>query len=76
MNIKVKYFASLAQQLGRREQLLELDPGATVLDAWRRANDSAIPENVLQAVNYEYVDSAQLLEDGDEVAFFPPVTGG
>jgi len=76
MNIKVKYFASLAQQLGRREQQLELNSGATVLDAWRAANDSEIPENVLQAVNHEYVHSTRSLSDGDEVAFFPPVTGG
>lgn len=76
MNIKVKYFASLAEQLGRREQQLELNPGSTVVDVWRSANGGAIPENVLLAVNYEYVDAAQALNDGDEVAFFPPVTGG
>ncbi len=76
MKIEVKYFASLAEQLGRREQQLELRAGATVLDAWRAANDCAIPENVLQAVNHEYVQSNRQLSDGDEVAFFPPVTGG
>ena len=76
MNIKVKYFASLAEQLGCREQQLQLDSGATVRDVWRSANGGVIPENVLQAVNHEYVESSQRLSDGDEVAFFPPVTGG
>ena len=33
-------------------------------------------ESVLSAVNHTMVDSQQLLENGDEVAFFPPVTGG
>ena len=76
MNIKVKYFASLAEQLGCREQQIELSPGATVLDVWRAANGGAIPENILQAVNHEYVEGTRALNDGDEVAFFPPVTGG
>ncbi len=76
MNVRIKYFASLAEQLGRREQQLELEPGATVLNVWRTAIGGVIPDNVLQAVNHEYVDSAWTVSDGDEVAFFPPVTGG
>ncbi len=76
MNIRVKYFASLAEQLGRREQQLELDCGATVSDAWSNANGGAITQNVLLEVKNEYVDSSQCLGEGDEVAFFPPVTGG
>jgi molybdopterin synthase sulfur carrier subunit len=36
-----------------------------------------LPEKVLCAVNQEYVDTDYQLHDGDqEVAFFPPVTGG
>ena len=31
---------------------------------------------ILFAVNHEYVHADYLLKDGDEVAFFPPVTGG
>ena len=31
---------------------------------------------VMMAVNHEYVDDNYLLTDEDEVAFFPPVTGG
>ncbi|MEJ2567238.1 MAG: MoaD/ThiS family protein, partial [Gammaproteobacteria bacterium] len=32
--------------------------------------------NVLIAVNMEYTDGSRVLKNGDEVAFFPPVTGG
>jgi molybdopterin synthase sulfur carrier subunit len=35
-----------------------------------------MPSNVLVAVNMEYTDPSHTLKDGDEVAFFPPVTGG
>nr|WP_246540106.1 MoaD/ThiS family protein [sulfur-oxidizing endosymbiont of Gigantopelta aegis] len=34
------------------------------------------PANVLIAVNMDYVDAQSAIKEGDEVAFFPPVTGG
>ena len=46
-------------------------------DIWATASDgAALPDNVLMAVNLEYVRADHPVEDGDEVAFFPPVTGG
>jgi len=75
--IRVKYFASLAEQLGRREDTLAPDAAATVADVWRAASGAAaLPPNVLSAVNHEYVEAGHAVLDGDEVAFFPPVTGG
>ena len=77
MSITVKYFASLADDLGRREDRVELRAGASVHEVWQAANgDVALPANVLSAVNHEYVDRDHAVRDGDEVAFFPPVTGG
>jgi len=44
---------------------------------WARLNsDQPLPDNVLIAVNREYAKADQAVRDGDEVAFFPPVTGG
>ncbi len=77
MTIRVRYFASLRERMGRAED--EIDPGvvATVGDVWARVSDGApIPENLLMAVNLEYVDPGHTVGDEDEVAFFPPVTGG
>ena len=77
MTVIIKYFASLREHHGP-EQRVELPAvGATVADVWARGGDGqALPENVLMAVNLEYVGADHPVEDGDEVAFFPPVTGG
>jgi molybdopterin synthase sulfur carrier subunit len=77
MAITIKYFASLAEELGRREDEVSAAQAITVADAWRAANGTrALPANVLSAVNHAYVERTHPLGDGDEVAFFPPVTGG
>ena len=77
MSIKVRYFASLAEQLGRAETSLEFAGELTVREVWARDNpDRAIPSNVLAAVNMDYAELSALVKDNDEVAFFPPVTGG
>ena len=77
MTVTIKYFASLAQELGRREDRVSLDSASTVADAWHAANgDRVLAANVLTAVNHTYVERTHSLQDGDEVAFFPPVTGG
>lgn len=77
MTITVKYFASLAEELGRREDRLSASRASSVEGLWREATGrDVLPANVLVAVNQEYSQPAAEVADGDEVAFFPPVTGG
>jgi molybdopterin synthase sulfur carrier subunit len=79
MSIKVKYFASLREILGRSEDSLEIGCGnITVSEIWKQVagEQKSIPDNVLSAINMEYVKPDTAVKDGDEVAFFPPVTGG
>ena len=77
MSITIKYFASLRESLGRGEDTLVPSASGTVADVWSQATGGErLPDNVLVAVNLEYVDRDHPVRDGDEVAFFPPVTGG
>lgn len=75
MPIQVKFFASLREQLGRSDT--EIATVSTVAEAWQQATDGEpLPERILVAVNLDYATLDSAVKDGDEVAFFPPVTGG
>ncbi|MDX1434416.1 MAG: molybdopterin converting factor subunit 1 [Gammaproteobacteria bacterium] len=77
MSVTVKYFASLRERLGRAEERIAPPADATVARVWADVTGGErLPENVLAAVNLEYVSPDHPVRDGDEVAFFPPVTGG
>ncbi|MEE8234166.1 MAG: molybdopterin converting factor subunit 1 [Gammaproteobacteria bacterium] len=80
MNITVKYFASLREQLGKSEEILTLSDGISIAEVWQNVSGSISgnieSENILMTINMEYVKSDALVKTGDEVAFFPPVTGG
>ncbi len=83
--MRVRYFAWLRQRTGCAEE--EVDPPAHVrtvgeLARWlgerhpRFGEALAAPGVVRCAVNQEYADEERELKPDDEVAFFPPVTGG
>jgi len=78
MNVHVLFFASLKEHLGKAEMQIELASSQDITALWKAlsADIEALPRQVLFAVNQEYVDANYQLKDGDEVAFFPPVTGG
>ncbi len=77
MSIKVRYFASLKELIGRDSDVCEFTSGMTVLGAWQVVvPDKSMPNNILAAINMEYVSLDALLTNEDELAFFPPVTGG
>lgn len=77
MPIKVLFFASLRERLGRGEVVLESPTVLNVLEVWQRSSgEDGLSENLLVSVNQEYAGAETLVKPGDEVAFFPPVTGG
>lgn len=83
--ITILYFAWLRERTGLSEETLALpDSGMTVagliaLLAGRGPGHAAAFQNrrtIRCAVNQEFADPDTILRAGDEVAFFPPVTGG
>jgi molybdopterin synthase sulfur carrier subunit len=76
MTISVKFFASIREKVGRAEAHVEFPGTTTAADIWARTAGFAAPPNLLVAINQEYARFDQPVRDGDEVAFFPPVTGG
>lgn len=85
MAIHLKLFASIAEQTGVKEEALELPATVGTLGelrehlrgrspVWRQCLDSA--RAVRGAVNHTMASDHVPVKDGDEVAFFPPVTGG
>ncbi|MFH1815980.1 MAG: molybdopterin converting factor subunit 1 [Pseudomonadota bacterium] len=82
--IKVLYFAALREALGTPGETVELPDGCTTLANVRsliagRGGDwdkLAQMKNLRAAINQRMVDPGATVADGDEVAFFPPVTGG
>ncbi len=89
MKVTILYFASLREQLGTGLEEVELPAGVTTLaglrahlcargGAWQAALAGA--RNVRMAVNQDMVAhgavDAATIKAGDEIAFFPPVTGG
>ena len=83
--LRVLYFAWLRERAGRSEEMLAIPDGvATVggLAAWLRGRDDAgaavfaDPGVIRVAVNQAFAKPDTPITAGDEVAFFPPVTGG
>ena len=77
MPVHVRFFASLRESLGRDELTLDLPATARVADVWAAATgQTTLPAGVLCAINHDYAAPNAAVQAGDEVAFFPPVTGG
>ena len=81
MNVRLLFFASLKDIVGARELRFDLPADATVSDLLSRLEVSYprlkdYRQVVLTAINEEYVGKTARIADGDEVAIFPPVSGG
>lgn len=77
MAIRVRYFANLRELVGHSEEEISAEQIETVADLLNIINQKrALPDNILQAINMDYAELNSPVKDGDEVAFFPPVTGG
>jgi molybdopterin synthase catalytic subunit len=73
VTVRVRLFAGLRERAGWSQR--EID-AATVADVWRALELGDEPAGLLYAVNKEYATPDRALEDGDEIALIPPVSGG
>jgi MoaE-MoaD fusion protein len=76
MKITVRLFAGLREQAGQSRREVELPPGARVADVWPLLDLGDALPGLLYAVNREYAPAETTLNEGDEVALIPPVSGG
>jgi molybdopterin converting factor subunit 1 len=84
MRVTVRLFARLRDIAGTAELARDVAPAAAVItvgDVWRQLAKE-FPElagyerSISSAVNADYARMDQVIRDGDEVAFLPPVSGG
>jgi molybdopterin converting factor subunit 1 len=81
VRVTVRLFARLRDIAGASELAREIGPGATIGDVWRDlAREfpelTSYERSIGSAVNADYARMDQVIGDGDEIAFLPPVSGG
>ncbi len=82
MSVKVLYFAGLKEALGLPGETIDLPASVATVGALRdwlveQGRDKlATAKNLRCAVNQDMAKLDATIKDGDEIAFFPPVTGG
>jgi molybdopterin converting factor subunit 1 len=81
MKVRTKFFAAIKDIVGTSEAELELSDGITAGELFQsycqqHAPLSRYANNTMISVNLEFVPPETRLQDGDEIAFIPPVSGG
>ena len=81
MKVRLLYFAVLRDITGKAEEVIELPDGTRAQEIWNRLRNrhdqlAGYERPPMTAINESYVSADELVRDGDEVAFIPPVAGG
>jgi len=81
VNVRVRYFASLADRTGTAAETIEVDRDDTIESLWNRLRERhgglrRVGFRPLVACDMEYSPWTRSLEGVREVAFLPPVSGG
>jgi molybdopterin converting factor subunit 1 len=85
MVVRLLYFAWLRERLGRAEEEVSLPPRVDTVGAllaWLRERGSPYGDvltetaRIRSAVNQDFASNASRIAAGDEIALFPPITGG
>jgi len=81
VRVKVLFFGVLKDVVGRAEEQIDLDDGALLGSVFDRyANQfprlKGLASSIVLACNHQFSDRSTTVQDGDEIAFLPPVSGG
>ena len=81
MRVTVRLFARLRDIAGAAELSREVAPESTIGTVWRQLvhefpDLASYERSISSAVNADYARMDQAVNEGDEVAFLPPVSGG
>lgn len=81
MKVRLLFFAILRDLTGSDARELSLPEGSTARDVWQTLRDAhpqlaAYIDPPMTAINESYAEADDVLRDGDELAFIPPVAGG
>ncbi len=77
MKIKVIYLAKLSEDMGKKEEYIELPKSnSTIEEIFFKLGLDKLDYKVYSAKNFEHAKLEETLKDNDEVAFFPTITGG
>ena len=81
MRVTVRLFARLRDITGASELARDIEPGATIGAVWRELAGefpdlAPYERSISSAVNADYARMNDVVRDGDEIAFLPPVSGG
>ncbi|MCJ8343946.1 MoaD/ThiS family protein [bacterium] len=81
MKIRLEYFAIYRDLLGKASEEVELQDDISIKELFLLKTDSLndrdeLLESTVFAVNSEYEDADYMIQDGDEIVFIPPVSGG
>ena len=74
MKITILFFAALKDIVGVSEKDYELQPGTTPEQAATQI--LGFHSNIVYAINDNLADKDSVLQDGDRLAFIPPMAGG
>jgi len=81
MTVKILFFATLKERIGKNEIEITLTPGTTVAElkdfiTAKYSTHAALIQRCLISVNREFAFDADIIPEGAEIGFFPPVSGG
>ncbi len=81
MKIVIKFFATHREVIGKNELELELEKGTDIKGLLKLLIETypglaKLEQSTIISLNHNYAPDERLIQDGDEVALFPPVGGG